>query len=88
MTDSLLAVGFVHEDVSRFHHHASIIYEVKVMLTRDWNVELVHTLREGNQAANLLAKKGISDGNPFIMLQDPPEDMRDCLSADSLGISC
>ncbi|KAJ1404442.1 Ribonuclease H domain [Sesbania bispinosa] len=87
MTDSLLEVGLVYDEVARFHHHASIIYEVKAMLARDWDVELVHILREGNQATDLLAKKGASDGNPFIMLQDTREDMQGCLQADSLGIS-
>ncbi|KAJ1416257.1 Ribonuclease H domain [Sesbania bispinosa] len=61
LTDSLLAVELVQKGVDHYHLYATIIYEVRALLNRDWTVEVVHTLREGNQAADLLAKKGTLD---------------------------
>ncbi|KAJ1434076.1 Ribonuclease H-like superfamily [Sesbania bispinosa] len=60
---------------------------VRALLDRDWNVEVVHTLREGNQAADFLAKKGTLELSSFILLHDPPVELRDTLLADSLGTS-
>ncbi|KAJ1408150.1 Ribonuclease H domain [Sesbania bispinosa] len=87
LSDFLLAVELIRKGVDRFHHYAAIICEVRALLDRGWNVEVVHTLREGNQAADFLAKKGTLELSSFILLHDPPVELRDTLLADSLGTS-
>ncbi|KAJ1434634.1 Ribonuclease H domain [Sesbania bispinosa] len=66
MTDSTLAISLVKEDVSRFHKYAGVVREIHYLLSLDWDVVLLHTLREGNQCADFLAKHGVAEDSPFV----------------------
>ncbi|KAJ1394298.1 Ribonuclease H-like superfamily [Sesbania bispinosa] len=61
-------------------------YRVKHMLSRDWSVELVHVFREGNNTADILAKQGVIQTVPFVLLNDPPSHVLHSLQADALGV--
>jgi len=55
-SDSKIAIKLIKEPVNDWHHYAAILHYIQELLSRDWQVELVHTLREGNACADYLAK--------------------------------
>ncbi|XP_057418651.1 uncharacterized protein LOC130712852 [Lotus japonicus] len=57
-SDSLDAVNLVLSNPSQRHMYASLIWDIKDLLARAWDVQLYHTLREGNACADFLANMG------------------------------
>lgn len=55
-SDSSMALKLVRSSVNFRHCYAAWIGGVTELLRRDWVVDLVHTLREGNRSADVLAK--------------------------------
>lgn len=55
-----------------FHHHLAVVADIKSLIAREWQVDLGHTLCEGNSFADQLAK------------QEPPSCFRSHLLADRL----
>jgi hypothetical protein len=53
----------------------SVIYNIKELLTRDWRIRLMHTLREGNACADYLAKMGAHNPEAYSPLAVPPDGM-------------
>ncbi|KAJ1391912.1 Ribonuclease H domain [Sesbania bispinosa] len=58
MSDSLMAVSLIKEDVSHFHKYACLVKEIRSVINLEWTVSVSHTLREGNMCADYLAKQG------------------------------
>lgn len=56
--DSLNTMKLLSEGDQNYHRHGNEIALVRAMLQRGWEVQLHHTLKEGNQAADYLAKRG------------------------------
>lgn len=83
-TDSLLAITSIKEDCSKFHVYAVLIHEIQQLLSHE-NVSLHHTLREGNQCADFLAKLGASSDEELVMHSQPPEDLRPLIRSDASG---
>jgi len=50
-----------------------------------WNISLHHTLREGNQCADFLAKLGANSDALFEVHHAPPTDLLPLLRADAIG---
>jgi hypothetical protein len=50
-----------------FHHYGFIIMDIRSLLLKEWEVQLRHTLREGNCCADFLAKLGVKIGWSFIL---------------------
>ncbi|KAJ1400827.1 Ribonuclease H domain [Sesbania bispinosa] len=86
MLDSLHALSLIQGEVPFSHQYATLIYKVKDLIARDWNVELLHVFREGNQPADMLTKKGVKELSSFVLLHDPPSDLLNNLQADFTGI--
>jgi hypothetical protein len=51
----------------------------------NYNFSLLHTLREGNQCADILAKKGATSDAALVIHSSPPDDLLAQLTADALG---
>ncbi|PNX87151.1 ribonuclease H, partial [Trifolium pratense] len=64
-SDSLQAVSLIRDGVSAFHQYANEIQKIRQLLSRDWNVVINHTFREGNACADFLAKMGASMNLPL-----------------------
>jgi ribonuclease HI len=69
-SDSLLSINLIVGNTPRFHVYAVLIQEIKVLLSQA-NYALYHTLREGNQYADSLAKRGASSDVDFNLHQTP-----------------
>lgn len=59
-TDSKLLVVFITAGVLPFHVYAPLVNHIHSFVPKEWNVSINHTFREGNNCADLLAKRGSS----------------------------
>ena len=66
-----MVVDLAKNPVNYFHKYACVIVNIKELLSRDWEVMVRHTLREGNMCADSLVKLGLR-GNKSIMYWDSP----------------
>jgi ribonuclease HI len=70
-SDSKTVIKLLSDSVNPWHHYAAIIHNIKDLLAKDWNVKVVHTLREGNACADYLAKLGAHNPevySPIVIL--------------------
>ncbi|GAU24479.1 hypothetical protein TSUD_319560 [Trifolium subterraneum] len=65
LSNSLQLVNLIRSGVSLHHRFANEILSIRRLITRDWEVVLSHTLREGNSCADVLAKMGVVANTPF-----------------------
>lgn len=86
-SDSLDAVTLVASDPGSTHVYASLVWDIKDLLGRDWRVEPYHTLREGNACADFLAKFGASQNTNLVTIDQPLEGMSFLLLADAMGVA-
>lgn len=85
-TDSMMALNLIKDGVDLFHPHASILANIHKVMAQDWNVELIHTLREGNSCADWLAKNGASADNGVVILNSCPTQLAPLVLADAMGV--
>lgn len=86
-SDSTNTIRMVKEGVPPTHQEANEVATIQQMLSLDWQVVLQHTLREGNQCADFLAKLGSSSNDPMVILHDAPPGMDQLLLADAMGVA-
>lgn len=86
-TDSLIARKLITEQTEIFHRYASIIQDIKDQMILPWRIDLRHTLREGNQSADHLAKLGANNVEQLQIFEKPPLDLCSHLDGDAAGIS-
>lgn len=86
-TDSLIARKLITEQTEIFHRYASIIQDIKDQMILPWRIDLRHTLREGNQSADHLAKLGANTVEQLQIFEKPPLDLCSHLDGDAAGIS-
>ena len=55
-------------------------------MRRGWEVNLIHTYREGNVCADWIAKTGASGIEPLVLWVDPPQAISNILLADTMGV--
>ena len=81
---SLLTVNLIKEDISQYHIYAVLIQNIKdIMSSRNFSIE--HTLREGNQCTDYMAKLGASTDVDLSIHSSPPELLLPLLKTDEIG---
>lgn len=85
-SDSQLARSLIKEGVSRFHPHAAILDTIRLVISRDWQVSFIHTLREANSCADWLAKTGGSSDDTLVTWQSCTTQLSSILLADVMGV--
>ncbi|PRQ16167.1 putative ribonuclease H-like domain-containing protein [Rosa chinensis] len=85
--DSLVAVKLVLSPIAHLHPLYSIVASCQELLSRDWNVSLIHVYRECNSVADLLANIGHGFEPGCRFFSSPPTDVVPLLEADLLGLS-
>ncbi|XP_057418881.1 uncharacterized protein LOC130713097 [Lotus japonicus] len=86
-SDSLDAVNLILSVPPSRHLYASLIWDIKDLLSRTWMVKLHHTLREGNACADFLAKHGASQNEALVLVEQPVAALGLLLLADAAGVS-
>jgi len=81
-SDSLLSINLISGNILQFHIYAVLIQDIKDLLATG-NFSIHHTLREGNQCADFMAKLGASTNAMFTVHTSPPQDLLPLLRADA-----
>jgi len=83
-SDFLLSINLISGVTSQFHIYVVLIQDIKDLLaTRNFSIQ--HTLRDGNQCADFMAKLGASANAEFTIHTFPPEDLLPLLRTDAMG---
>jgi hypothetical protein len=80
-----MSVKLIQEHTPRFHIYAVLIQNIKDMLAAN-NFSVHHTLREGNQAADFMAKLGSTMTDDLVTFMTPPEGILMLLLSDATGV--
>ncbi|XP_057418950.1 uncharacterized protein LOC130713176 [Lotus japonicus] len=84
-THSRMALGLITGYHSAFHKYEAVISRVKLLLKRDWDVRCRHLLREGNAAADFMAKLGVSLSSSLVVFDVQPPGIVPILRTDCMG---
>jgi hypothetical protein len=82
----LSILNLIREGVSVHHQFANEVFIIQLLLTRDWEVVLEHTLREGNACADVLTKMSALSNSPLVKISTPPSDLTLSLRVDAQGV--
>ncbi|KAK2448759.1 hypothetical protein QL285_008006 [Trifolium repens] len=82
-SDFVTTLKLIYEPVDEWHHYAAIIRNIKEILDRNWQVVILHTYREGNTCADILAKHGARNNEGFTSIVVSPAGLNLCLLADA-----
>jgi len=64
-----------------------LVKHIHNLLSMDWQVQVLHTLREGNRSADWLANNSLSlDSYRCSMVESPPNDLHSLLFDDFFGV--
>ena len=64
-SDSKTAIDLVKSGVDFFHLYASLVGDIRTILSSGWEVCVEHSLHEANFSADWLAKEGAQDPVAF-----------------------
>ncbi|CAN1139785.1 Putative ribonuclease H protein At1g65750 [Linum perenne] len=85
--DSSAAIAILEADGDVTHQHALEVFQFRELVSRNWDVKLIHIYREANKAADFLAGKGhsLTLGNHLVPSSD--NSLGFYLRYDCIGIS-
>lgn len=86
-SDSQEALNLIHSADVRMHCYGVVISDIKVLINLQWNVELLHELREGIQVVDFMAKLGSSGNIAWKGMTDPPLDVNHLVLADAMTVA-
>jgi len=76
-TNFQLSVNLIKGDTSKYHAYAVLVQDIKDdMGSRNFIIQ--HTLREGNQCANFMAKLEASSDSDFVLHPTTPQELLAC----------
>jgi len=65
------AIKLISETVNDWHHYALNVWNIQELISRNWQVHLLHTHREGNACTDYIAKLGAGSHEPFWSIEQP-----------------
>jgi len=83
-SDSLHCINLIQGPSMKFHVYAVLIQDIKELIAQT-NVTVYHTLREGNQCADFMAKLGASSNIELLLHSSPPNDLMHLITTDAAG---
>lgn len=66
---------------------ANLLFNCKELLSRNWDVSVIHAYREANRVADCLANLSLQQGYGLQTLEVAPHDFQDLVIDDILGVS-
>ncbi|XP_028055196.1 uncharacterized protein LOC114259389 [Camellia sinensis] len=84
-TDSEQAIQQIQHGPTPNSPFKALIEDAKFLLQR-CDCPLIHTFREGNKVADLLANLGVAQSEHVLILEDPPTEATAFLIDDMLGV--
>ena len=64
-----MAMDLILDGVEVHRWYAGLVAKIQTLLHKNWNVRVGHTLWEGNNCANWLAKEGAKKESEWVSLQ-------------------
>lgn len=83
--DSINASRLIHDGNFIFQKLGVVVVDTKKLLSREWEVHLLHILREANSCADFMAKHGARNLAEICIRENPPPGLSALLLADSMG---
>lgn len=68
------------------HPHATLVNHIRGIIALDWRVSFQHTLREGNECADWLAKTGASSTQTLVHWDFCLATLAPTLLADAMAV--
>lgn len=84
-SDSLHIIQLIKDGGPNYHRN--VIAAIRKLVSREWDFQIVHTLREGNYCADFLAKFGARSNASLVTMDAPLEGMGTLLMADAMGVT-
>ncbi|KAF7809227.1 putative ribonuclease H-like domain-containing protein [Senna tora] len=84
-SDSLLAIKLIKDPPGQAHPSAALILKIISLLNKEWEVKLRHIYREGNMAADLLARNCTNCSRETCLYRSPPNFLIQILEKDRSG---
>jgi len=72
-SDSLHSVSLINGPSMKFHVYATLIQDIKDLIIQS-NTSILHTLRDGNNCADFLAKKRTASDSVMTNHASPPKN--------------
>ncbi|XP_020206711.1 uncharacterized protein LOC109791774 [Cajanus cajan] len=86
VSDSKMALELVKQPIQYSHGYAGVLCHIKELMAKPWTLSLIHSWREGNMCANMLAKMGPNSRIALLELEEPPTGLEAQLFADAMGL--
>ncbi|CAL0299240.1 unnamed protein product [Lupinus luteus] len=83
-SDSLDIVSLINNTATTTHIYSSLILVIRDLITLDWDIKLLHTLREGNACADFLAKLGVANTIHLVIYDSPHHELESMLLVDAM----
>ncbi|KAF7816000.1 hypothetical protein G2W53_029969 [Senna tora] len=83
--DSKVALELVENGTTENHPCSGLVHQIRSLVDRNWDVNLVHAFREANQAADLMAKMSHTLSEGLHVFCYPHKDLGYILAADLYG---
>nr|ABN09101.1 Ribonuclease H [Medicago truncatula] len=77
------ALDLILDNDTTYHPHAIVLGRIRTLMSRDWSLLFNHTLREGNECADWLAKYDAQSDVSLKLWVSPPPQFAHVLLADA-----
>lgn len=84
--DSLSALALINEGVNSFHPFGPLIFQIQSLKSLQWSLFIQHTLREGNECAEWMAKTGASRDDDLKIWETCPPQLNSIMLAYAFGV--
>ncbi|KAL4373563.1 hypothetical protein AHAS_Ahas05G0094300 [Arachis hypogaea] len=84
-SDSQAAIQIIQDAEKTKNHPEPLIRHIYNLIKREWSLKFSYTYREGNRAADSLAKEGRDWNAGFTFLDQPPSRLKLFLDEDGRG---
>ncbi|KAF7822536.1 putative ribonuclease H protein At1g65750 family [Senna tora] len=83
--DSEVALELVENGTTENHPCSGLVHQIRSLVDRNWDINLVHAFREANQTADLMAKMSHTLSEGLHVFCYPHKDLGYILTADLYG---
>lgn len=67
--------------------YSAVIASISAVLHQEWEVAMIHTLREGNASADFLARLGAMEDDRWRLWEAPPPGLSPLLNSDAARVA-
>lgn len=84
--DSRLVVQANSSQIRHPCSNSDLLQAIHTLIQRQWDVQIMHVVKEGNNVANFMANEGFNISKNFLSYSSPLSKIKELLFNDVLGI--